>query len=357
MGFFKFVPNFYIILVGPPGIATKTTAIRMGSSLARSVPGVKYGPAAMTWQVLPKILKEGIEVIKYRGKNQVTCSASFAVSELGTLIDPGDKNMIDMLVDIWDANDEAWEKRTKGSGDDKVYNPWINIIAGTTPAWLSEHYPKQMLGGGFTSRCVFAYSDRKDKLVAYPKDLMTDSREALRPSLIHDLGEINKISGEYSLSKEAKEWGVEWYHELYKNPPKIALGEDQAHGYLSRKQALVHKLAIVQNASKTDELEISLRTLQDAATIFTSLEQGMAKVFESIYATRTQEVTGRIVDIVRNSGNRAMMRDLVYRTVWKQVTLKDFNAAVDSAVAAGKIETGWKETTQGLVRVLVFKGG
>src|SRR5258707_15834538 len=62
---FQWTPNFYIILVGPPGIAAKSTSLSMGMSLLGKVPGVKFGPESMTWQALAKALEEAIEHVEY----------------------------------------------------------------------------------------------------------------------------------------------------------------------------------------------------------------------------------------------------------------------------------------------------
>jgi hypothetical protein len=76
--------------------------------------------------------------------------------------------MVDLLVSLWDGKQGAFEKKTKGSGSDSVENPWINLIACTTPAWIAGNFPEYMIGGGFTSRCIFVYAEKKAKLVAYP---------------------------------------------------------------------------------------------------------------------------------------------------------------------------------------------
>jgi hypothetical protein len=55
-------------------------------------------------------------------------------SEFGNLLDPQDRAMVDLLVALWDGKEGAFEKQTKGSGNDTVVNPWINIVACTTPA-------------------------------------------------------------------------------------------------------------------------------------------------------------------------------------------------------------------------------
>ena len=83
MRHFQWTPNFYIILVGPPGIAAKSTSIRIGTDLLQSVDGVKFGPQSMTWQSLTKSLEESIEYVRYidtNGDDQVIAMMASLVS-------------------------------------------------------------------------------------------------------------------------------------------------------------------------------------------------------------------------------------------------------------------------------------
>src|SRR5712671_3481375 len=49
---FQWTPNMYIILVGPPGVAAKSTSIRQGLNLLEAVPGINFGQQSLTWQAL-----------------------------------------------------------------------------------------------------------------------------------------------------------------------------------------------------------------------------------------------------------------------------------------------------------------
>src|SRR3990167_4389771 len=58
MGYFKWSPNFYIILVAPSGVATKSTTMRIGMNFLRRLPDVSMGPNTLTWQSLLPALNE-----------------------------------------------------------------------------------------------------------------------------------------------------------------------------------------------------------------------------------------------------------------------------------------------------------
>ena len=47
-GNFRWMPNWYIILVAPPGVAKKSTVINIGARLLRTVPGVNIGDKSIS---------------------------------------------------------------------------------------------------------------------------------------------------------------------------------------------------------------------------------------------------------------------------------------------------------------------
>ena len=52
MRYFIWSPCFYILLVALPGIVSKSTTAGIGMDLLRKVPGIKFGPQAVTWPAL-----------------------------------------------------------------------------------------------------------------------------------------------------------------------------------------------------------------------------------------------------------------------------------------------------------------
>lgn len=334
---FYWTPNFFIIFVAPPGIAGKSTTIRAAKLLSKDIPGVKFGPSVMTWQSLPKILRSNIEMVQGREGQEVTAPITFTASELGALIDPRDKGMIDVLVDIWDSADGTWEKMTKVSGDDKVFNPWINLIAGTTPSWLMEHYPRHMAGGGFTSRCIFVYADRKQKIIAYPMDFVDERTEGVHNSLITDLRDINTITGRYQLTPEAHDWGKQWHEETQQAAMESSLSEDQYYGWISRKQSHVHKLAMVMAAAQSSELVINLRVFRAAERLISAIEPDIERIFSTIHNSRAQEGSSRLLAIVRQRG--PILKGTLYRLLFisNYMNVREFEESLDSARTAGFI--------------------
>src|SRR5579864_7948017 len=65
--YFQWHPNFYIILVAPPGIVSKSTTAGVGMSLLKKVPDIKFGPDVVTWQALIGAFGESTMSFEYAG--------------------------------------------------------------------------------------------------------------------------------------------------------------------------------------------------------------------------------------------------------------------------------------------------
>jgi hypothetical protein len=332
-GHFKWHPNFYIVMVAPPGIVSKTTTADIGMKLLREVPGVKFGPDVVTMAALTQAFAESTEAFEMAGEYHPMSALTLSSGEFGNLIDPRDKEMVDLMVSLWDGKDGEFSKKTKHSGSDSVINPWINMIACTTPAWIAGNFPEYMIGGGFTSRCIFVYADKKEKYIAYPDEHMFDGWPEMRQRLIEDLMHIGTLTGKFSISPRGREWGRTWYEKLYKERP-ANLDDERFGGYIARKQTHLHKLAMVMAVSGGDDLVITEDIFDTANTMLADLEPDMAMVFSKIGKTDQSLYTDRMIDFVRRNGPTP------YKDVFKYVhsyfpSARDFEDVLSGCVKAG----------------------
>jgi len=333
MAYFRWYPNFYIILVAPPGIVSKSTTATIGMSLLKKVPDIKFGPDVVTWQALVTGFAEATISYEYEGEFHAMSALTIESSEFGNLLNPQDKEMVDLLVSLWDGKQGAFEKKTKGSGCDIVENPWINLIACTTPAWIAGNFPEYMIGGGFTSRCVFVYADKKDKLVAYPGDFVPENMKQIAQRLVEDLSQISTLVGEYKLSTEAKVWGKAWYDRHY-SAKHLHLDDERFGGYLARKQTHIHKLAMILAAAEGDRLVIEAEHLALADQMVTDLEPDMQFVFSKIGKSEDAVYAERLIWYVAKRGGCPY--EEAYRFVHSHFPkMQDFEAVITGAVRSG----------------------
>jgi len=332
--FFEWVANFYIILVSEPGIVNKSTTIGIAKDLLRNIGGVNFGPSAMTWQALINSMASCCESFEYDSAFHEMSAITCAVSELGTFLDPQNREMVDILVDLWDGKRDVWEKKTKTSGNDSITNPWINVIAGTTPAWLTENFSNLMTGGGFAARCIFVYGAEKRDLVAYPSRTANRFHAETRQKLIADLEQISLLRGPMTLTPDAYAFGQSWYENLYTNRVGLEhLSDEKFAHYSARRQTHLHKLAMVVSVAKRNDLSITAADLQEADAILTSTEkESLAAVFSNIGRADSAKLFDRLKFIF--SQYPRVPRAAVLRDLLRMADPRTCNDILASAVAS-----------------------
>lgn len=338
MGYYRWCVNHYIIFVAPPGIVSKSTTMAIAMDILRKVPGINFGPDIVTWPALVSAFEAAKESFSFSGNvgddQHTQCALTLESSEFGNLVNPADREMIDLLVTLWDSKQGGFKKVTKNSGNDSVENPWINMIACTTPSWIAGNFPEYVIGGGFTSRCLFVYTDQKEKLVAYPIYHIPAGMKENQTRLAADLEHISvTLCGAYTLSQAARAWGEAWYEHWYANPPPF-LRDDRFGGYLARKQTHLHKLAMVIAASQRDELVITVEDLQLANVMISDLEPDMPKVFDRIGRSEESIQAERFIQFVQKEGSVGYAA--AYQFIHSAFPFcRDFEAMTAGATAAG----------------------
>ena len=342
---FKWHANFYIILVAPPGIVSKSTTLNLGHALLHKIPGVKFGPNSMTWQGLLKAFdsatvgvvnpQSGEKPNDVMAKRDIMSCLTCSIGELGTFLRPSDTELTDFLTDMWDSKDGKWSRELSSRDGIAIENPWLNIMGCTTPSWLRTNFTSEMIHGGLTSRCIFVWGEKKTKLIAYPGDVIEDTKfKKLQDNLIHDLTEISQMYGEMKLSKEAKIWGRDWYEKHWDNRP-AHLSNEQFGGYYARKQTHIHKLAMVLCAAQSNELVLQKDALELADLTMTSMERDLAIVMNMVSDNTNAKNVDEIVSIIRR--NKTITRQTLWRHCIRGMNEIEFTSAIQSAIDAGYI--------------------
>ncbi len=349
MGHFQWVPNFYIILVAPPGIVSKSTTLSIGMNMLKELEGIKFGPDVVTWQALVQSLSQANELVLMPDGSYFPMSCiTIASSEFGNFLNPNDKEFVDVLVSLWDGQLGVWEKATKTQGNDRIENPWINIAACTTPGWIAGNFPEYLIGGGFTSRCIFVYAQHKRRLVAYPASELPAEFQEMRKTLLHDLEAISLLRGPFTLAPATIEWGTQWYEELYKNKPQH-LNNEKFAGYLARKQTHVHKLAMVLSAAYKDDLIILPSDLKMAAELVSALEADMPQVFELIGVQGQAKHSTTILSCMRSY--KQLTQSQLFKLCFNTMSWDEFGKAL-----VANIQSGYLSAEQGLNGKVTYIG-
>jgi hypothetical protein len=340
MGPFVWKPNFYIILVAPPGIATKSTAFGFASSLLYNVEGITPGPDSTTWQALAEYMANNTYMQTIGNDYEPMASVALAVSELGSFLKLDNQEMVDVLTDLWDGRDSGrpWRYTTRHSGEIVIPQPFVHFIGGTTPAWVAESFKEHTVGGGFASRAIFVYANKKEKLVALPYKHMNDVDHAKKELLQKDLAHIAQLCGEFKLSSEAEALAEEYYEEIWVNPGE-ELSHENLQGYRARKQAHSMKIAMVMSAARSDDLVIDAGDLRAAWSLLKDAEQHMTKVFTAIApGTDLAKHEAQVMAKLEEYSSGVNQADFYRNNLSTRMGYGEFDRAVSALVASGRIK-------------------
>ena len=336
---FRWVPNFFIIFVAPPGVVSKSTTAGFAESFLKEIPGIKFGPDVVTWQSLVTSFANACETYEFEEEHYPMSPLNLCSSEFGNLIDFQNKEMVNLFIDLWDGR-KSLRKDTKASGCDIVEGPWINMLGCTTPNWIASNMHAGIVGGGFTARCVFVFADTKERFIAYPKYNFPAEREETVSKLTQDLEHIAvTLCGEYELDPAARAWGEVWYEKHWKMVSS-SWKEEWLSVYLARKQTHLHKLAMVLAASQRDQLILTKADLELADVLLTATEAGYHKVFAHVGKTEEAVEVDKLLDYIRSMGDTSYTRAFkILHNAFPQA--RDLEGAI-----TGLIRAGWVSLVQ-----------
>lgn len=341
---YQLYPNFYIVFVADPGVIQKSTTINSAIRLLKKVPTVTIAPDATTWEGFIKFMEEKHQsddvLTDDLTKEQTKSSAvTISASELSTFLDPKNMPMMSALTKLWDCED-IFVKLTKFSGTEELEKPCVNLIGGTTPAWIRESFDRWSREGGFVSRTIFLYGSEKRQLIAFPKTKQPKDHEAKEARLIADLNAISSLKGEYRLHVKMIELGEEWYREhdrKVKSP-----GYVESSGFKDRKQAHILKLCMVIAASLGESLVILPEHWLEAVERINLAEQDFPLAFSSIDDRTELRPYNEFLKVMRKE--KKVERQSLYARYTNRFMLREMKGAIEAMREAGLISLDVEST-------------
>lgn len=251
-------PNFFTVLVAPPAIAHKSTAMnrfeKIEQEAYRRIPNklvkemkkshVIRGKASAE-QLFASMANKDVTIEGDEEVHKSNANLIMRVSELGTFLSKAQYNtgLIDKLTDFYDCKDYDSDS-TISRGHAELENIFATMFACTTPDALANSIPQEAFGGGFMSRCIIAevkphHCKRIIPVPFYPTNAPDRTEMADRLIWI-----MNNKKGEYALTESAFDYYTSWYREeILDLRAKAARGEVDHRD--NRKTLHVLKLALV----------------------------------------------------------------------------------------------------------------
>lgn len=288
MGGWEIAPNLYIIFVAPPGRARKSTTIGFAADeILGQIQRVTRSPTIVTQAALLKLLAESDDASIY-----------IASHEFSSLIMKSKIEMFEFLTDLFDGKKHI-EASTISRAIDFVERPCANLLAATTPRWIVENMPESVIGGGFASRVIFIYEDRVRRRQLYYKGLNHEVLDKLRDNLISDLQHIaDNITGDFAITEEGESFMMDWYS----NNAEVDDADYRLSGYLERRPAHIHKVAMLLALSESDKLVLDEEHFVKAIYLLEQVEKKLSQVFRDIGSNAYAPTASAIHDAIKVRG-------------------------------------------------------
>lgn len=325
----KTFPNMYIVLVGPPA-TRKGTAMNPAEDMLRTL-DIKMSASATTKEALIKALKE-TECITNLKNGDISLHSSLTIfsKELTVFLGQSNYGLLSQLTDWFDCADN-WSYHTKSEGVAEIKGIFANLIGATTPDLIRTSLPMDAIGGGFTSRIIFVYEEKKGKVVPFPTPTLEEMK--LRELLLRDLEAIHNLNGPFKTTPAFLNMWGNYYIGVQDERLFPVNVEQHFGGYIERRGIHALKLSMILNAARGDSMLIDDCDLSNALNLLAATERKMPRVFAGIGKGRDAEVYAKMVRYL-NESKECTIAELI-AAFRSDATQSELNATANSLVLTG----------------------
>lgn len=308
-----YYPNLYIILMGESGLG-KGYPVNLAKRLLQEANITRVIAGRSSIQA---IIKEGATTRSENGKPLITDSRMAVVNgELSTAIIQ-DPDSLTILTDLYDRSyNPNWTNMLKGDGHEKLKEPYITCLFGSSPAHFYDSIPQPNIEGGYIGRNLVIYEERRSKDV----DLLDSEAESIDedrftnvivPKFVPHLIKIAANKVRLIPSEAARHVFNSWRHEWRNTQAQY----NDRTGFVNRVPDHVLKVAMCLCLSRY-ELDgvINEKDISEAIQKITSLIYASEKAASGGGLDPLAQQTKRIMDyLIAAPENFLLRRELLVR--------------------------------------------
>ena len=234
-GQMKIRPNIWLAIVAPSTRYRKSVSIRIARDLMQAVePGIKLPSSYSPSSLFDRLLENPAGI--------------FVWGEMGGALRAFDKSHMsgfkEELTDLFECP-PTWERNLRGSGNEKVENPFVGILAASTQDWLYQCLSEGDLKGGFLPRFLWVMAFSKSRFLDWPESPDPIMKENLA-NLLHQL--TGMFQGGMTIDPEAKDTCRAYFRKLDQESQASGEMEGILAAFYGRLQDYVLKFALVYQA-------------------------------------------------------------------------------------------------------------
>lgn len=284
------------------------------------------------------IVKDLATAKTVEGKSPITDSRGFIVNgELSTAIIQ-DPDSLTILTDLYDGHyNPEWTNLLKGDGPEKLKNPYITALFGSSPAHFYDSIPQVNIEGGYIGRNLIIYEEKRSRDV----DLLDDVEDknkgddkfdtVLVPKYVPHLEAIGKKMGQIKPTDDAKNLFNTWRRKW-----RGAQTSDKT-GFLNRVPDHVLKVSMCLSLAEWSfDGSIEVRHIEEAVSKVTSLVYSNKKTTSGRGPDPLAVSTKLVLDYLLAADNQELTRK---ELLWKGYGT--YNSFILDQVMENLLEMGW----------------
>lgn len=342
-GEIRYIPNQYVILVGPAGVR-KSTSISFVRKLVREAcPPLRFAPSDTAGQrqgLLSAMSDESEEekditysldnlgsldldeigVVKYN--NMFICA-----SELAVFIGQKSFELITCLTDLWD-NKSDYSYRLKNSKF-TIDKPTLTMLSATTAESMFSALPNNSVENGFLTRVILVYGAATNRRIARPKS----PDNALRAKLLQGFKNCFDRNDRAFNEDDNAATALDAIYMDY----KVKIDDTRFINYKSRRHQHLIKITMCLAALEGRD-NIMLRDVEDAQHILSRTEMSMPNALGEYGMNPVSISRQRIMDyFLTNKPVDPVPEAQLCALLSRDVSMRDFSAAIMQLVQSGKL--------------------
>lgn len=304
-----YYPNIYVMLLGDSGLG-KGYGINLSKKLVQAADSTRVIAGRSSIQA---IIKELATTKSVQGKPVITDSRGFIVNgELSTAV-ISDPDSLTILTDLFDRNYNAeWTNLLKGDGAEKLKDPYITCLFGSSPAHFYDSIPQANIEGGYIGRNLIIYEEKRSKdvdLLDSEEDETVDDDKFTNvfvPKYVPHLVNISKAPKTRLVPNEsARQLFNKWRKEWRENQGSY----NDKTGFINRVPDHVLKVSMLLCLSRYDNIGvIHAEDIQEAIEKVTGLVYANQKTSTGQGLDPMAQQTKKVIDILLTAENQQMQR-------------------------------------------------
>jgi hypothetical protein len=330
-----YYPNLYVILMGESGLG-KGFPVNLSKRLVQAANSTRVIAGRSSIQA---IIKELATTRSEQGKPVMTDSRGFIVNgELSTAIIQ-DPDSLTILTDLYDRNyNPGWTNLLKGDGAEKLKEPYITCLFGSSPAHFYDSIPQANIEGGYIGRNLVIYEEKRSKDV----DLLDSEQESvdedrftnyITPKYVPHLVKIANNKARLVPDEAARQtfntWRKEWRFDQAKYNDRT--------GFVNRVPDHVLKIAMCLTLARYEHNTIITESdISEAIKKVTSLIYASEKAASGGGLDPLAQQTKKVLDyLIAANENQLLRKDLLIRGHL------DYDGLVLDKIIDTLMEMGW----------------